>query len=280
MMGSHCFFDHLFSRYGTMTVENAHRGSSVDALINALRDSDSSVRNEAAEALRELQAPEAIEPLIQLLKSPPDTARYAFSLLERIDEPRVIHAFIEALKSAHPSVRVSAADVLLKSQAQGTDIAADVLIREMKSSDSGIRRYAVATLSSVGIEMNCSHAPLRQRAARVLEKIGKTRAVDALIEALHDPDHEVRLEAVSALGGIVDDRAVGPLIGALTDSDNTVRLFAASSLGFIGKPQAVEPLLLLLKEPDPEMCRAAAKALHGIADQLKEKASEALEKLA
>lgn len=90
----------------------------------------------------------------------------------------------------------------------------------------------------------------------------RRKDVDGLIRVLQTGAHpESREEAAEALGEIRDPRAVEPLIGALKDRDHEVRAEAADALARIGDPRAVEPLNALLGDPRPEVRRAAEKAL-------------------
>ena len=90
-------------------------------------------------------------------------------------------------------------------------------------------------------------------------------AVPALIEALRDPDSEVRRGAAGALGQVGPEAigAVPALIEALRDPDSEVRRGAAGALGQVGpKPIGAVPALIeALRDPDSEVRRGAAGAL-------------------
>lgn len=73
-------------------------------------------------------------------------------------------------------------------------------------------------------------------------------AVPALINALGDPDMNVKHAAAEALGKIGDRRAVEPLICSLS-TDMWLQFPAAMALGEIGDPRAVAPLVTLLSMP-------------------------------
>jgi HEAT repeat protein len=64
----------------------------------------------------------------------------------------------------------------------------------------------------------------------VLGKLDDTRAVDALVSALKDPDLNVRYQAANSLGEKGDIRAEDTLIAALSHSG---RLKAVDALGKI-----------------------------------------------
>jgi HEAT repeat protein len=75
---------------------------------------------------------------------------------------------------------------------------------------------------------------VREAAAWALRRIGDKRAVEPLIQALRDEDHDVRRAAAEALGTIGDPRAVEPLIRALRDENWEVRKAAVEALDKLG----------------------------------------------
>ena len=91
-------------------------------------------------------------------------------------------------------------------------------------------------------------------------------AVPALIDALKDGDGEVRNAAVHALGQIGPDArdAVPALIDALKGDDVFVRIAAADALGQMGRG-AVPALIDALKDGDDRVRLEAADALESIA---------------
>jgi HEAT repeat protein len=88
-------------------------------------------------------------------------------------------------------------------------------------------------------------------------------ALNPLIEAAHDPEASVRLEALVALAALKDDRAVPVLAFALQDPDDAVRQSVPIFLGEISTPRAIEALR--------EAARSADEAVRWTAEwQLKE----------
>jgi len=112
-----------------------------------------------------------------------------------------------------------------------------------------------------------SGAPsVRRNAAVWLGRVGDPSAVPALIEALDDPESDVRLETAKALGFLKDARAVGPLAEALGDREVNVRLYAAYALGEIKDAKATGPLLGALRDSAWCVRDQAAWALREIGD--------------
>ncbi|MEK7679021.1 MAG: HEAT repeat domain-containing protein, partial [Deltaproteobacteria bacterium] len=81
----------------------------------------------------------------------------------------------------------------------------------------------------------------------------KADETQRLIEALKDPNADVRQNAAEALGELKDPRAVLPLIEALKDGNGGVRQSAAWALGKLKDPRAVLPLLEALKDPNADV---------------------------
>src|SRR4030042_6695678 len=101
---------------------------------------------------------------------------------------------------------------------------------------------------------------VRGDAAEVLGKIGDSRAVEPLIEALKDIVEYIALESLRRIG----EPAVEPLIKALKNKDTLIRSGAARALGAIRDKRAVEPLTEALKYGDMFVRSAAAVALEKI----------------
>lgn len=102
---------------------------------------------------------------------------------------------------------------------------------------------------------------------QVVIALGKTEktAVPLLIDALKDPDADIRRDAAWNLGSLGDDRAIPALTEALKDQDDDVRFHVARNLGKFGGP-AVPFLLSALKDPDEHVRRYAAWILGTIGD--------------
>jgi protein-S-isoprenylcysteine O-methyltransferase Ste14 len=88
----------------------------------------------------------------------------------------------------------------------------------------------------------------RRPYVRALEGMGE-RAVDPLIDLLHDRDPSLREIAANTLGVLGSERAVAPLIASLADPDGNVRCWAAGSLGRLRAEEAVAPLTRMLDTP-------------------------------
>lgn len=116
---------------------------------------------------------------------------------------------------------------------------------------------------------------VRWSAAEALGRIGDTKAVEPLIEALKDEHGPVRFTAAEALGRIGAEAVepqIGSIIGLLNDKQPSfVRVSAARALGAIGSAKAIEPLTKRLKDGHIPLRTIAKDALYNIRAKQKSK---------
>ncbi len=103
----------------------------------------------------------------------------------------------------------------------------------------------------------------RRTAVMKLGLAGGDEAVKALIMALQNRNEDliVRGRAALMLGRLGDTRAVQPLINALDAPGMQTPLHAAQSLGRLGDDRAIEPLLLIAGSAEGKLRAAALEAL-------------------
>ena len=117
------------------------------------------------------------------------------------------------------------------------------------TTELGVR--VCASLSRVAREGVDVH---RDLAIKALGRIGDRAAVPALIEALRDPDEDVRTDAAEALSALADPRAAGPLMESLLgDPCDDVKLNAIAALARLRDPKLTPWLIRLLKGRDEEL---------------------------
>ena len=109
-------------------------------------------------------------------------------------------------------------------------------------------------------------ANVRARAARALGQHQVHAAAPVLRTALGDEDAAVRRRAAWALGRIRDDAAVDGLLALLRDPVQEVRERAAWALGTLRNPAAVDGLVAALKDADATVQERIAWALGRIRD--------------
>jgi HEAT repeat protein len=144
------------------------------------------------------------------------------------------------------------------------------LVMALKHRDPAVAYEAVEALGEIGDPAAAGpltealtgdkYSGLRWKAAEALTQIG-TESVPYLINALENPDEDVRWKAAISLGEIGDRRAIDPLIRLLGDEDRFVRSRAAYAIGIMGE-QVIQPLAEVLStEKNPDLRLGAVMAL-------------------
>ncbi len=107
----------------------------------------------------------------------------------------------------------------------------------------------ITALSALTHLLNEGDAADRCYCARALGNLGESDGVPALLEALHDEDVDVCVDAAAALGRIGSRSVVPVLIESLnTDPNAEVALAVTQALGRIGDAQAIEALIGVASE--------------------------------
>jgi len=167
----------------------------MDALIDALRDADVSVRNSAEQALWAIdpnwnESESALHTFSIMMNDPEYEVRmFATEALGRINNNRAMILLISSLKDEHSAVRISAEESLARIGKPAVELLVDVL--------------------------NSENSNMKVSAIRALKTIGDNRAVLPLIEVLEDVDWIVQSRAADALGVFGDVCAVAPLLKEL-----------------------------------------------------------------
>lgn len=206
-------------------MENIHP-SAKQILLNHLTDHQRAVRFEVAFELAKLQEIQAIGPIIEALYcGEMEWQLKAIDAMEMMG-PMLIDAFHDALKHESVDIRFDAARTLGQ---------AGFLQRKSIS-------YLITSL-------NDEEPKVRRAAALSLGEYGRLAPVERLIEALADPDANVRAIVAEALGKSKSPDAIQPLANILKPDPKTKRYTneitaAVTALRRIGTAEAlslVEP---------------------------------------
>jgi HEAT repeat protein len=119
-------------------------------------------------------------------------------------------------------------------------------------------RLAPASVQGVIAELEGGRSP--ERAAGLLGRIGDTRALPPLIEALDHRDISVRVQAASALGDLRDPAAVEPLLRATRDHNLDVRAEAGQALDALGTAAVVIGMSAMVRPLISEAVVSAVQA--------------------
>ncbi|HFE64868.1 MAG TPA: alpha/beta fold hydrolase, partial [Caldithrix sp.] len=237
-------------------------------LINAINDSDQSVRSAAIYSLGNIKDKRAVEPLIVAINDSSQSVRErAIEALGKLGDKRAFEPIIAVIDDENEYVRDEAVMALGKFKDQRL---IEALVSRLK--DDGVIEdvglHAAEALAAIGEPavrplmnaLNDSAALARENACIGLGILKDPRAIDILIHALQDEDSGVRYEASRALAKI-GEPAVEPLIAALKSENENARMGAAKALGAIKNPRAVNPLTDLLKDNKRRVKREAMRAL-------------------
>lgn len=233
----------------------------VDALAEALGDSEKAVARAASDALVKIgsQGGDVQRAIRKALKSDLSRRRQGAAFtLARMEPPGpgLLPALVEALGSADGDVRWAAARLIVEiGRAHGEVL--PLLLAMLRTGEQAVqRRMATFALREL--------APDRAEAAQ------------ALLAAARDSDLQVRRAALTAMASLTapPPSVVTRLLETLRgDEDAASRRLAALALGEIGRadPRAISPeAIRLLREcedrsPDPDLRRAVLRALAGLA---------------
>lgn len=226
-----------------------------------LSSPDPLVRRDAARALGEARAVEAVPALCALLRRPAGD-----------DESHPEHASRAAAAVALGRIGdPTATDVLLETIADPFNAGT--------AASTALGRLIPPPVGELVRMTRDANAWRRARAVVSLGEIRDPSAFDAMVVLLDDPDLAVRRAAASAFEKLRDPRAASPLVALMTDAGEPVivRSYAAMALGALKVPSTVDALLRTLDAPEALLRRAVARALCRIGDP---RAREPLARLA
>lgn len=148
-------------------------------LIQALAHEDGSVRGNAAEALASVPTPEAVEPLIRLLKDPEWTVRVlAARSLGALSNPLAREPLVGALDDENQRVRAAAAFALGRF---GDARAVKHLLVELRDERWDVVSPTRLALAESMVDLRQYPSPnLREIAALLLTRIGGEEAMQAV----------------------------------------------------------------------------------------------------
>jgi HEAT repeat protein len=192
--------------------------------------------------------------------------------------PKAIPHLLAALKHDDPNQRAVAADALGQIEPPARD-AVPALIGLMKDKSNDVRYKACEALARIGDSraLNVMLEAVKDRdwflRCPAAEALGKFRpvtdeAVNALIAMMKDKEGLVRTSACDSLRDIGDARALGTMLEATKDQESGVRGRAAEALGKFTPVtgEAVTALTALLKDEDDYVRRQACESLGSTGD--------------
>jgi HEAT repeat protein len=257
--------------FGRPNVEKLKEARNISGLIEALaykgRDA-SEVRKAAIEALGELRAARAIEPLLRALEDPDGNIRIlAARALSSMDDPRTVEPFIKALHDPSSSVQEQAALALehLNDQRAVAPLLEALQGRgaqgEIRPADPAIA-HAIMTLARDQAEplialLRNKKRLAWQEAIGALAKLQDQRAVDVLVE--------VALDNETTWANRRNALALLETLGwrPTSESHQLVQMIAAQQWEQVERfgASAIEPLIALLRLGEEPIAQQHAMTL-------------------
>ena len=243
-------------------------GSSAETLEYFLRDENPTVRASAVRAIGAIGAESSVEILVNCLKDEDPIVRgFTVWSLGRIGAESSVEILVNCLKDEDPIVRGFAVWAIERIDAESS---AEALIDCLKDENSIVRNSAAELLgairpaSSAEAIVDClrdKNPIVRVFAAWILERIGSESSAEALIACLKDEHLIVRNSAIKALVAIGPESFAETLMGSLKDENPNLRESAVRALGAIGADSSTEALKDCLRDGDPNVRYSTVWAL-------------------
>jgi len=213
--------------------------TSIEELVQALRDEELSVRADAAHQLGMRGENVPVEPLLNALHDEQRFVRaQAAQALGKLGEGVPLVPLVTALQDEDGSVRVATA------QALGM-LGKRVPLEDLKRA------------------LNDSWPPVREATVLALGKLEELVSLETFMPFLHDEDKYVRMAVLSVLGTLEGRVPIKPLVAALRDGQKQVRKAAQQALLARGKrkPIVVFRVVFLGERKWQSMRKATARIL-------------------
>ena len=257
----------------------------VGPLVDRLND-DFWVQYSVVSALGEIADASAVEPLLPLLGD--DMLRQAATeALGKIGDPSALPALTELLCQGDPSARNDTLSALVKIHSKLQEARANGgetpgllngakdrralvgrLMEALRSEELEARKNAVIALGWLKepcavLEMVplLAEYELEEYVAGALSSIGHA-GLPAMIEALANPDPNVRASLLRCIGWLEDPSALQALVQQAATQSPLVRIQAALALApWASDPVPQETLMAMIEDPDTDVRRAAIEVL-------------------
>lgn len=255
----------------------------VQALISCLYQAANPVRFQAIKALGLIRHPNAVSPLIDVVKETGEDGnvrRVAVVALGQIGDLQAVSYLISLLDHPDPIICSNVARALgqigdasavkpmittLK-QMQTKEPLQEVVVSSLIEGLGEIGEDAVSPLLEL-LNKSSLPNPVPSQIVNILGQIGDRRAVKSLIQRLDDTSGRMRYEVALALGSIGDPVAIPPLVNHLEDVQPSVVFAVALALARLGDSHALHPLTSVLKTGRAEQRKQAVKALGSLGDR-------------
>jgi HEAT repeat protein len=188
--------------------------------------------------IAKLEKKKDVDGLLSIVKDQEDTKirQEAVKALTRLDNPSVIQLLMELLADEEEDIFIRSIIPSYLGNRKETR-AVDLLVKIVDKYLKSVRRAP-------------SDIMLTVPSITALGKIGGSRALETLINALTDRLVFIRRESAQALGSLGDKRAIPELRKALKDADKVVRIYALHSLIMLGEAHSLDSVIGVLEVVD------------------------------
>lgn len=171
----------------------------MDHLLQALQSRNKHIRLGAMEALGEISAHEAVQPLTTALHDPDNEIRWEAALaLGDIGDELAIPSLVEALKDHDRFVRYGAAVALDKFHWQPDSDTLHAYLHLGKQEWKEMVAIGDASVEPLTVALTDRDSDIREKAVRALGVIGSKKAIPMVYRSLSDASDNVRWNAVKA----------------------------------------------------------------------------------
>jgi HEAT repeat protein len=241
----------------------------VEAAIHALQDPSAAVRRTAAGSLARLRDPSAAGALGKALGDPdPEVRLGAVRALGVIDDESVLGFLVSALNDPDVRVRQVTSEVLTEwsSPAVAKRLAGVLAVPSLRESAAELLLKMGPSAVELLIDvLRQGHLEVTSTVGSLLQRIV---GLDEFVAQTGNADPDRRMRAMEAIGAIGGPPAVDALLARLSDPDERVRIRSAQLLGRLRDGRAREPLsMVATSDPVPEAAAAAREALAALSGQ-------------
>jgi len=255
----------------------------VQALIPCLYQAAKPVRSQAVKSLGLIRHPNAVSPLIDVVKETGEEANIrgmAAVALGQIGDLQAVPYLIPLLDHPDPIICSNVARALGQIGDRSAVKPMITTLKQMQTREplqklvvsiliEGLGKMGEEAVSPLLELLNKSSLPdpVPSQIVNILGQIGDRRAVRSLIQRLDDASGRMRYEAALALRSIGDPVAIPPLVDHLEDVQPNVVFAVALALAGLGDSHALHHLTSVLKTGRAEQRKQAVKALGALGDR-------------
>jgi HEAT repeat protein len=243
-------------------------GGTSELLTQLLRHRSTQVRQAVITAVTRVRRLELVAELVQTASSDDEAAlrAHAFDALRALEAGEALTAAVAGLTD--PDQRVRAAAVTLIGKLGGPE-EIELLRSRTSDPDAAVRAAAAGGLGAMRAEAEADFLRLLgdpKPAVRLAAVAGVAAArlrslVPTLIELLEDNDEDVRLGVAQALGELGDQAAVAPLVRAFYQAGTPQREIIIRAVSHLDLGVTPELISTLLDSPEPDSKRAGVRAI-------------------